>query len=221
MNRTEAEEHLRVIRSLMEKATIYRAISAPTALVGGLASVIVGGALFFQWRNVPEGVAHDEAGKWFVFGWLGVLVITAAANGWFILRDARRRGDRFASPGMRKALLALLPAMLCGGIFTGFQFVGTGMGPYWILPELWMIFYGLGLLATAQFAPRSIPILGWVFLISGLGSSAAQRILEAMGQGWNTFPAVANIPMVCTFGLFHLIYAACTWPRGGASGGEI
>ena len=34
--RTRAEEHLRVIRSLMERATIYRAISAPTALVGGL-----------------------------------------------------------------------------------------------------------------------------------------------------------------------------------------
>ena len=36
--RSEAEEHLRVIRSLMEKATIYRAISAPTALLGGVLS---------------------------------------------------------------------------------------------------------------------------------------------------------------------------------------
>jgi len=34
---TEAEEHLRVIRSLMEKATIYRAVSAPTALAGAIA----------------------------------------------------------------------------------------------------------------------------------------------------------------------------------------
>ena len=33
--RLAAEEHLRVIRSLMERATVYRAISAPTALVGG------------------------------------------------------------------------------------------------------------------------------------------------------------------------------------------
>ena len=29
-----AEAHLRVIRSLMERATVYRAISTPTALVG-------------------------------------------------------------------------------------------------------------------------------------------------------------------------------------------
>jgi hypothetical protein len=34
--RSAAEEHLRVIRSLMERTTIDRAISAPTALVGWL-----------------------------------------------------------------------------------------------------------------------------------------------------------------------------------------
>ncbi len=36
---SEAEEHLRVIRSLMERGTIYRAISAPVALAGGLCSI--------------------------------------------------------------------------------------------------------------------------------------------------------------------------------------
>ena len=35
----EAREQLRVIRSLMERATIYRSISAPTALIGGLLSL--------------------------------------------------------------------------------------------------------------------------------------------------------------------------------------
>ena len=33
-----ARQQLRVIRSLMERATIYRSLSAPTALVGGLLS---------------------------------------------------------------------------------------------------------------------------------------------------------------------------------------
>ena len=40
-----AEEHLRAIRLLMERATIYRAISAPTALVGGLLSVGLAAAM--------------------------------------------------------------------------------------------------------------------------------------------------------------------------------
>jgi hypothetical protein len=69
MKPTEAEEHLRVIRSLMEKATIYRAISAPTAFVGGLASLLFGGSLFFRWRPLPSG--HEEhLFEWaFVGGW--------------------------------------------------------------------------------------------------------------------------------------------------------
>ena len=36
---SRAEEDLRVIRTLMERAATYRAISAPTALVGGILSI--------------------------------------------------------------------------------------------------------------------------------------------------------------------------------------
>jgi len=32
---SRAEQDLRAIRTLMERATVYRAISAPTALIGG------------------------------------------------------------------------------------------------------------------------------------------------------------------------------------------
>ncbi|MFL2480182.1 MAG: hypothetical protein ACJ0K4_11600 [Verrucomicrobiales bacterium] len=37
-----AVEHLKVIRGMMEKATIYRAISAPAAIFGGLLAMLVG-----------------------------------------------------------------------------------------------------------------------------------------------------------------------------------
>ena len=85
---TEAEEHLRVIRSLMEKATIYRAISAPSALVGGVCSTGFGAWLYFHWRPLPEGTESTAFGRWFFFGWMAVLILTMAANAIFIL--ARR-----------------------------------------------------------------------------------------------------------------------------------
>ena len=44
--RQRAEEHLRVIRTLMERATIYRAISAPTALAGGLIALALTSAIW-------------------------------------------------------------------------------------------------------------------------------------------------------------------------------
>jgi len=194
----EAEEHLRVIRSLMEKATIYRAVSAPTALAGGVAAVIVASPpvqrLFDQWNSVSS----------FHVRWLLALFVTLVINGLLTLREARRRGDPLVSPGMRAAFRALLPPMLSGGVFFCL------FGPEHV-PALLAIFYGLALLATAHFAPQSIMWLGWSFLIAGL----VIFTLSATGQFYVAVPP--DWIMAATFGGFHFIYAACTWSRRIAS----
>jgi hypothetical protein len=202
-NRSEAEEHLRIIRSLMEKATIYRAISAPTALIGGLCSIVFGLSLHSYWRSLPRSTVLDgETGSWlFMCGWLGVLAVTCAANTWFLWRDARRRGEPFISAGMKQALKCLAPPMLVGGFVT---FLLRERTPFF-LPLVWMIFYSLALLATAPFAPRSIPRLGWVFLLAGF--------VAFFLRGETAVVTDPNLLMAATFGGFHLIYAAFTWPR--------
>ena len=200
--RSEAEEHLRIIRSLMEKATIYRAISAPTALVGGVCSVVFGLSLHFYWRSLPPSPLLDGEGvSWlFILGWIVVLAVTCVANTWFLWRDARRRGDPFISAGMKQALKCLVPPVFAGGFMT---FLNKDTS--YFLPFVWMIFYGLALLATAPFAPRSIPRLGWVFLLTGFATCSLRDQAAALIN--------PNLLMAATFGLFHLIYAACTWPR--------
>lgn len=193
-NAAEAEEHLRVIRSLMEKATIYRAVSAPTALAGGIAAVIVASPPLRQFFDAWHPVTS------FHLRWLLALFITLAINGLLIYREARRRGDPLVSPGMRAAFQALLPPMLSGGIFFCLY------GPEHI-PALLAIFYGLALLATAHFAPRSIMWLGWSFLVAGLA------IFTLSGLDRSYIDLSPDWIMVATFGGFHFIYAACTWPR--------
>lgn len=195
---TEAEEHLRIIRSLMEKATIYRAVSAPTALAGGIAAVIVGMAPvqgFFD-RLFP--------GLSFHIRWLLALFVTLVINGLLILREARRRGDPVVSAGMRTAFRALLPPMLCGGVF-------FGLLPPTYVPAFLAIFYGLGLLATSHFAPRSIAWLGWSFLVAGLVTFIFCLTNRLPGS------LTPDLTMLAAFGGFHFIYAACTWPRGAQS----
>ncbi|RYG31464.1 hypothetical protein EON81_22845, partial [bacterium] len=93
-DRAKAEEHLRVIRSLMEKATIYRAISAHAAIVAGALACIGG---FFL-----DGF-HETSVSPFAFRlkWLCILVISAAVNFYFLHHDAQRRGEKFISAGMR------------------------------------------------------------------------------------------------------------------------
>ena len=203
--RSEAEEHLRVIRSLMEKATIYRAISAPTALVGGLLSVAVAavgawwhGQLFFDISN------HEFR---FFWPWIAVLAVTTFSNAWFLYRDARRRGEVFLSPGMRLAARCMAPSFLSAGVLA-FLSRSTGDG---FVVFIWMLFYGLGLLSTLSFAPSSIAVLGWTFLA---GAFALIAFPSLPGSGPLSLEIRnAHLLMGSTFGLFHLIYAACTWPR--------
>jgi hypothetical protein len=210
--RSEAEDNLRVIRSLMERATIYRAISAPVALVGGLASLI-GCGILAEGLPTPstESLTTTLSTTLFFFGvWMGVLAITVVGNIFFLWKESRSRGDAFLSPGMRAALCALAPCWLVAAILTVFW-----MGIPWLLPMFWMILYGLGLLATRYFAPRSIVLLGWAFVAGGLfsllifmGPNTKEHILQLR---------TANLCMGGTFGLFHLIYAACTWPKNSTT----
>ena len=190
-----AEEHLRVIRSLMEKATVYRAISANAAIVAGTLACVSGFLL--------DGF-HDTPATPFAFRlkWLCVLVLSSAINFYFLRRDALRRGEAFISAGMRMALRAMLPALLCGGVFTALFAEGA-------VVIFWMLFYGLALLSTVHFAPKSLERLGWAFLLVGMATLASGIYKGRMGVG----PGDADQLMAFTFGFFHLFYAVCAWPR--------
>jgi len=201
---TEAEEHLRVIRSLMERATIYRAISAPSALVGGFLAIFV--AISLSIVSTPPG-EHIN----FALVWLAVLVTCSAANLYFLRRDADRRREPYFSPGMRLALVSLLPSFLVAGACTVLL---SSYGGETVLACIWVTLYGLALLATGHFAPRSIVFLGWAFLVAGL--ILIITVLNSELPQWNPW-GLGNLIMAATFGLFHLIYAACTWPNRARS----
>src|SRR5882762_2381098 len=95
-----ASQQLRVIRSLMERATIYRSLSAPTALVGGLLSF--GGFATAYYADQVLGQPLNS--KEFLIVWLVILALTCLANAIFLWRGCVHRGDPFFSPGMKSAL---------------------------------------------------------------------------------------------------------------------
>jgi hypothetical protein len=204
--RSEAEENLRVIRNLMEKATVYRAISAPGALIGGTA------ALALLWFALV--LSRNTETVPFLASWLGVLAFTSVANFWLLRRDAKRRGESFVSPGMRLALRAMLPALLGGGACIGV----SGEGGSALTASLWVLFYGISLLAAAHFAPNSINWLGRAFFVVGVGLLASGAWIFNWWHGGNE-TVIAHGIMGATFGGFHLVYAACTWPRKVTPGG--
>jgi hypothetical protein len=203
--RSKAEADLRIIRSLMERATVYRAISAPAALIASLLSIFAATAIHFM-TNRDTG--RPLGAREYAVIWLIVLSLAVLANAFFIWREARKGGRPFISSGMKLALRAITPNLLIPAAITVW-FLASGYkgATEQELVVAWIAFYGLALLSTGLFAPRSLACLGWAFLLTALA-------LPALKNALGDLPAnLPNIAMGITFGLYHLIYAVCAWPR--------
>jgi hypothetical protein len=213
--RSKAEEHLRVIRSLMERATIYRAISAPTALVAGLLSIFAAGAIFLN-NETSFNAGFQITSREFAFAWLVVLLMSLTVNAFFIWREALRTGRPFISPAMKLALRAIAPCLVIPlSVTVWFLQTGCLGNQELFLVTVWNGFYGLALLSTNLFAPRSLAWLGWAFLLTSVAIPVLNRAIES------DFSAeIPDLAMGVTFGLYHLIYAACTWPGRAGFGSE-
>jgi len=199
----DALEHLRVIRSLMERAHVYRALSAPAALLGG--ALALGTALWFL-----LGDTESLCGPVFLAVWLVILALSAVVNLGLLAWEAQRRGQPLFSDNMRTALRALTPPMLTGGV------LGVGLvlaRQELVLASLvWVLCYGLALLAAAGFSPRSLVWLGRLFLGVGL---VWFGIWSWFGESWAWSPQqMAMLVMGATFGLLHLGYGATVFLAG-------
>ncbi|MDB6072720.1 MAG: hypothetical protein JWO89_360 [Verrucomicrobiaceae bacterium] len=199
---SSALENLQIIRSLMEKAHIYRAISAPAALVGGILGILASAwPVQYALGHYGDAAMSDTA---YVAVWLAILGIASVMNIVLLSREAARRQQPLVSPGMNMALRALIPPMLVGGC------VGLGLifflGSLTLAAIIWILCYGLALLATASFSPRSLVRLGWAFVIAGLvlffawaANGEVRNLASDLGP--------ASLAMGLTFGLLHVLYA--------------
>lgn len=177
----------------MERASLYRAVSAPAALMGGALSL--GAALFGWFRPAAESLT-------FLAVWTAVLFLTTVINLFLLTREAGGKGQPLITDGLRMALRALVPPLLTGGV------LGVGL----IFDNLrtagaltWILCYGLALQATVGFAPRSIIRLARAFLIAGqimaIFYFAGGHLASLLDDR-----ELASLLLGLTFGLFHLAY---------------
>ncbi len=141
--------------------------------------------------------------------WLSVAVLAIAILVGSLWRDAVRRGEPLLSPRTGLVAAVVLPSFLAAAAVS-FAAATTHMQPL-ATAGFWMIFYGLALLATHAFAPRSLLALGWIFLLSGLCllSLLCTRLDLLIRLD---FTIAGYWIMGCTFGLYHLAYGWLIWP---------
>jgi hypothetical protein len=110
---------------------------------------------------------------------------------------------------MKCAFLSLAPAFFSAAVLTPL------MSHHPIhLALLWITLYGIGLLATQHFAPRSLVILGLTFFLTGCGLLVAWKHLFMPNPHIEPSALVVSGIMAATFGGFHLAYAAAVWALG-------
>ena len=210
MNPAAAEEHLRVIRELMERATVYRAVSAPAALFCGLVALLVSALAL-----VP-GPSQALFQQNFVAVWVIVCVLSATANIFFLFRSAEQRGEIFPSSRLRAASYAIAPAFIVAVGLTSLLTRVAGLDLF--IAVCWMALYGLALLSTMAFAPRSIVVLGWAFVLTSFLILCLMRpelIVSPSPERSLALEQVGYFAMAGTFGLYHTIYGLVVmfWAR--------
>jgi hypothetical protein len=197
-----AAEHLRIIRTLLERSQVYRAISAPAALVGGVLSLAVAARIYFL-----EGVSPTR----FLLIWMAVLLVTAKLNALLLFRAALEKKRPFLSAEMKLALKTLMPALVGPGLLG--LIIGYTRGDLVAASLIWIIGYGCALLATASFSPPSLTRLGGCFVAVGLLFAIVEALPSEMGPALGATSAA--MLMGLTFGLLHLVYGTVILLRPG------
>jgi hypothetical protein len=198
-----AEQNLATIRGLVEHAEIYRGVLARAAFIGGVLSILTAGAIYVN-DEVTRFLDRTVRPREFAFAWLDVLFVTVIVAAWLMNRATRGNGDGHAR--MNLVLRIVAPFVLIPAAFTSWFFATGYLGAAELdLVTVWIVFYGLALLSTAFFAPRSIALLGWAFLLTGL----SVPVIAGKIDEW--VDSVPTVLMGVSFGVYHIIFAAFNW----------
>lgn len=174
-----AEENLRFIRGAMERAEGVSSVSG----IGGMLMGVSALCAMAMAARLPS--LSGQLILWVYTAFLAVLLVSVASY-----LKARRIGSPFLQgDSSRRFLLCLLPVLLVGAILSWSLWSTPQLA---LLPGLWMMLYGCGLLSAGTYTVQPIMLTGAGFIIAGLFSYALPV-------------AHSNIILGACFGGLHII----------------
>lgn len=176
---TQAMDNLRFIRNTMENSASFTAVPGVGGMLMGATAIFAAFAAHFS--RSPKA-------------WLGIwgfeAILALAIGLGFAYRKAMRDGAPLLSRAFRRFVLALVPAVFVGALFT-FVFYRAGISN--LIPAMWLLLYGVGVSSGGAFSVRVIPLMGICFL--GVGTVAAL-----------TRPFWADYMLAAGFGGLHILF---------------
>jgi hypothetical protein len=173
-----AVDDLRFIRQTMERSAAF------TAVPGWGMFAVGASALPAAW--IASHYAFDL--RWLEI-WICEAVLAVSLAIVAIQSKAARRGLAWTSGPGRRVALGLMPPVAAAALLT-FPLLRAGLVS--TLPGMWMLLYGVGVIAGGEFSVSVIPVMGVCFMAVG----AAALLLPAMG----------NLAMAVGFGGLHILF---------------
>ena len=195
MEPNAAAEHLQVIRTLMERAALYRRTLAPIMLYLGAVGTLAG------LGGLVMGI-DEQAG--FYAWWLSAAVL--ALTGAFVVarQQALREGEPFWSPPTLRVAEAMAPPLVAGVVLSLALVLLDAAPPRGLFVLANTLFYGCAVHAAGFFMPRGMKLFGWlVIVVSAAGSAGLAAVEPAIGGA-----RLAHALMGGVFGVLHLAYGA-------------
>ena len=184
-----AAENLQVIRTLMERASVYRRALAPVMLATGLIGVVA--------AAIPCWIKVEEV-QIFLLYWFGVAAVAMGFAFFLVRREALKHSEPFWSPPTRRVMQAFLPGLTVG-LLAGISLMIQK--ELWLIPPSWVLLYGTALHAAGFFMPRGMKLFGWAFIILGGGV-----LLWLQHSPQYQTAQVGHYVMGTFFGLFQVFY---------------
>jgi hypothetical protein len=155
-----ALDNLQFIRSTMERAGSFTAVPGWGMVVLGVtalaASAIAGSLPVAPVYGAPHG-------RW-LWVWMFEALLGAGIGTAALLYKALRAGDTIIHGPARRFGLSVLPPFIVGALLTYVLWQAKQLA---LLPALWLLCYGTGVVTGGAFSLRVVPVMGLCFMLLG------------------------------------------------------
>lgn len=187
----EALNQIAEIRQQVARTEWFRGYRAVPVAFSGLLAFLAAGAQEV-WLPHPE----ENIGGYLTL-WIGAACLSLLATGWEMVLSSRHSSSSLEPHKTFLAVSQFAPCLAAGGLLA-LVLVRFAPESLWMLPGLWSMLFGLGVLASWRFLPHATLWVGVFYVIAGL-------VCLILARGAHEFSPLA---MGLPFGLGQLFAAA-------------